>query len=482
MLDEEVVNKNTRHGNERLLIVNVLLMFALPAIFFGGTSDFITGLFIALGILAPINVFVYSRAWIDATPHTWMRFLLALSPYIIAFIITVVGLSHPALEHVQIGSREYLKLLKNGETLLASAAPSFLSAITPDLITLGCAACGLSIYFITESRYIIRRIIFYCSLIAASIAVLGFLYDAILAIKGFENMPSFGEGGFFIFPIASWWSAFALLWMGGALTVAVYSAQRFRFVTFFYSLRFLSLLSAVILFFSIMYCGTPIERVLAMWFAAVACAVLTFDTIPTNKNLSRHWTSKYSRKRKNNFMSSAIVPCLVYAAAGLTAAAVSAFTIVDSANNKDEMLIVNADNESGVTLAERRALLVDSVDIIELKPVFGWGTGSFSNVFAFYQSSDLGDCAWDSPHSEIVKKIIENGFAGLALAAITPFIFFVMWLMRFDFSASGLVLLFALGCFGVLAVIDCPLQCIAVQISFWVLMMSLFKWDCAKVR
>ena len=45
MLDEEVVNKNTRHGNERLLIVNVLLMFALPAIFFGGTSDFITGLF-----------------------------------------------------------------------------------------------------------------------------------------------------------------------------------------------------------------------------------------------------------------------------------------------------------------------------------------------------------------------------------------------------------------------------------------------------
>ena len=113
MLDEEVVNKEARHGNERLLIVNAVSMFAIPAVFFGGASDFITGLFIALGILAPINVFVYSRSWLDASPHTWLRFLLALSPYIITLGLTIAGLGHPALENIQIGSREYLNLIND---------------------------------------------------------------------------------------------------------------------------------------------------------------------------------------------------------------------------------------------------------------------------------------------------------------------------------------------------------------------------------
>lgn len=35
MLDEEVVNKEARHGNERLLIVNAVSMFAIPAVFSG---------------------------------------------------------------------------------------------------------------------------------------------------------------------------------------------------------------------------------------------------------------------------------------------------------------------------------------------------------------------------------------------------------------------------------------------------------------
>lgn len=482
MLDEEVVNKEARHGNERLLIVNAVSMFAIPAVFFGGASDFITGLFIALGILAPINVFVYSRSWLDASPHTWLRFLLALSPYIITLGLTIAGLGHPALENIQIGSREYLNLINDCGSSIISAAPGIVSALTPDLITIGCVACGLSIYFITESRNIVRRIIFYCALIAASIAAVGLIYESILSVMGFENMPSFGEGGFFTYPFASWWAALAILWMGGALTVAVYSAQRFRLSTFFYSLRFLSLLAALVLFLSVLYCGTPAERALAAALAAFACSVLFIDTVPTGKNLSRHWTSKYSRRRKNNFMSTAVIPCAMYLVAALISAAACVSTFIESVNDGDEMLIVNSDSRSCATLAERQALIADSIDIIELKPAFGWGTGSFPNVFAFYQSSDLGDCAWDSPHSEPVKKLVENGLVGLVLSVITPLAFFILWISRFDFSASGMVLFFTLACFSVLTVIDCPFQCIAVQASFWILMMSLFKWDCAKIR
>ena len=181
-------------------------------------------------------------------------------------------------------------------------------------------------------------------------------------------------------------------------------------------------------------------------------------------------------------MSTAVIPCAMYLVAALISAAACVSTFIESVNDGDEMLIVNSDSRSCATLAERQALIADSIDIIELKPAFGWGTGSFPNVFAFYQSSDLGDCAWDSPHSEPVKKLVENGLVGLVLSVITPLAFFILWIFRFDFSASGMVLFFTLACFLVLTVIDCPFQCIAVQASFWILMMSLFKWDCAKIR
>jgi len=482
MLDEEVIIKNTKHGSERLLIGNVLLMFALPAIFFGGSSDFITGIFIALGIVAPINVFIYKRMWIDADPHTLRYYLLAVSPYVASLIITLIGLSSPTISTVNIGSREYFSLAKDNSDLISSAAGGFLPAVIPDLTTLACAACALSIYFVTDSRYILRRLLFFCSLIAAGIAVVGFFYEAIISVKGFENLPTFGSGSFFTFPDKSWWAAFALIWLGAALTVALYSAQRFRIFTFAYSLRFFALAVALVLFLSIIYCGTPLEKILAMAVAGFACVLLTIDTVPTHNNMSRHWTSRYARNMRNAFTSIVVVPSICYAVLAATLLSISVFIFIDSANNKDEMLVVDSSNENSMTISQRRALLIDSVDIVELKPLFGWGSSSFPNVFSFYQSSDLGDMAWDTPHSELIQKIIENGIVGLLLAIITPLVFFIKWLLKFDFSTSGLVLLATIGAFMILVITDCPLHCTAAEMSFWIILISLFKWDNAEIR
>lgn len=76
MLDEEVIVKGSKHSGERLLIVNVIMMVMVPALIFGGNSELARGLFIALGIVAPLNVINYKRIWIDA-PRRHAVFLYA---------------------------------------------------------------------------------------------------------------------------------------------------------------------------------------------------------------------------------------------------------------------------------------------------------------------------------------------------------------------------------------------------------------------
>ena len=66
MLDEEAVLNGARNGNESFLVANVLAMTAIPALLLGGGSALAGGLFLAFGVLAPLNVLAYSRGWTDA--------------------------------------------------------------------------------------------------------------------------------------------------------------------------------------------------------------------------------------------------------------------------------------------------------------------------------------------------------------------------------------------------------------------------------
>ena len=480
MLDEEVIVKNAKNSNERLLVANVLIMVLFPAVMMGGNSILATGLFMALGILAPINVLYYRRVWIDAPPRVSLFYTLALFPYFISFAIACVGLSNPSLNSVFVGPREYLSLDVSHIGSLTSAADGILSALIPEIITMSAVACGLSIYFITDSRYIIRRMFFFCLAGATALAIFGFFYSFITCLPGFTYLPRFGINPFSTFSDSSQWCGFAMIWMGAGATVAIYSAQRFRLKRYAYSLRFLALLMSMLLFLSILFCGTPMHVLLAALLMAVAFFILFIDTVPTKKNLDRHWNWRHSSPSRKPF--SLALPSVLYA---LISVAMIAGAVMIYSNYRAggmESLLVDSHNPNSPSLSERQALLDDSMDIVRLNPEFGWGTASFGNVLAFYQGSDLGDSPWPTPGSDLLHKLIENGYVGLFLSAITPLCFFAMWLARRDFSLSGIMMFATVGVFLVLAAVDYPFQSIAVQSSFWVLLMSAFRWDNAEVR
>jgi len=479
MLDEEIIVKDAKNGSERLLIWNVVLMCLLPAVLFGGNSDLATGIFIALGILAPLNVVNYRRIWIDAPPSTIPLYTLTLLPFAAAVLISACGLFNGALISSESGTKGFFKLVTNDPSAIVSAADSAIAALSPDLVALAAAACAFSMFFITESKYILRRIFFFCAAGAAILALFGFFYNAIGMIPKFI-LPSFGNDAFSTFTDSSQWAAFAIIWIGGAMTIAAYSAQRYRLLTFSYSLKFFSLLIAAILLFSVLDVGTPLERAVGLSLMGAGCALLFADTFPTKRNLARHWTSRYvhSKYKKLKLSLAPAVYLCISAACFFSAAA----TAAGSWRNPNERLIVNEISADKITLAERVNIYDDSRELISMRPAFGWGSGSFANVFSFRQGADLGPTPFRSPQSDLLQKIVENGYVGLGISLCAPLAFLIFWITRRKLSKAGSMLFLTSGALALVAVFDNPLQSIAVLQSFWIILVGAFKWDTCNNR
>ena len=480
MLDEEVVIKAPKHASERLLIVNVVLLVCASAFFFGGTSELGMGILIAAGILAPINMIVYKSVWIDAPPNVNFLYTLALFPYIVSFALMVAGLCSPAIESLIIGSNTYYSLITENFSPIVSATPDILIPILAELCTLSIVACALSLYFLTDSRYIIRYILILCGLFAVALALAGFLMDFIRNQNSALSIPFLGSASFSTFPDKFHWASYATIWAGAFMAMSIYTNQTFTFRHFFYSLRFVCILCAGVLLASILCTATPIQAVSALAIAGVGFAFLAVDTLPTIGNLNRHYTQRSWKPFKKRFIRGG-TPMYAYTVLSLICLVSAGMMFADSYADPEERLLVNSKDPYSMNLAQRESLVVNGMNLIKDRYLFGWGTSSYTALTAFMQDSDFGDDPWLSPKSDLLQKIIENGIAGLVLHMLTPLMFLLLWLFRRRFSLPGTLMLLTVLCVAATGIIDFPFQSPAVMLGIWVLMMSAFRWDNAKV-
>ena len=119
---------------------------------------------------------------------------------------------------------------------------------------------------------------------------------------------------------------------------------------------------------------------------------------------------------------------------------------------------------------------------MEMRPLFGWGSESFPTVFSFYQGVDLGEGVWFTPKSDLMEKLFENGIVGLALSFATPLCFLLLWIFRRQYSIQSVLLFAALAAVLAMSVFGSPFASTSVLISFWVVMMTAFRWANAEVR
>lgn len=478
MLDEDTIIKDTRNSNERLLVLNVLCAVLLPAILFGGTSDLFVGLFVALGVVAPINILNYIYVWSKEPTKDYLKFCAFLIPNIIAFVILFVGVLNPSLLNLSFDNGDYFQFSKIAK-MPSNAFENMLTPISAELVCVVAFLVGLSIYIITDSRFVIRKIIVWTSLAVAILMILG---SAVAFMWNYDgNFFSNKDSAYFSsFADSSQWAAFGLMWMGAALAVAIHSVHRFRMYSFVYSIKFLALITSFVLFVGVLIAGKTIHTFFAYLIMAVGLSIIAYEVVPAQFNVRRHEMLRHvssHKKRKAKMLKS----FLCYAVVALACWA-GAISNANEMYNDTKTIFVDAENKSTITYAEKMSLYEDAKKMIDDEHLlFGYGTASFPNAFAFFQGSDLGTDPWASPNSDLLHKVIENGVVGLALSSIVFVFMLLRWLVKHNFSKSSVVIMLTIFSILAISIVEIPFQSTAVLVSFWVLAMSVFRWDDAKI-
>ena len=479
MLDEDVVIKTTRNVNETVLVWNVVLAVLIPFIFFGGSSDILTGLFVSLGVVAPINTLNYMFTW-QPRPHIQtMKFGAYCLPFIVLLGISIIGIYNGGIDSVILGGYVYNYIGDMKDCLMINVSPSALNSILENLVTFFAFLCGLSIFLITDSRFVIRKFLVWTSSLGALITVLGCLLMFTWNFEGsiFANTT---DDFFSIFPCSAHWASWGILWLGASLAVAIFSVQRFRSFSFFYSLRFLCLVTSMVLYACILIAGKPLHQIFGSLIFAVAISMICYDMIPLKMNarkheMLRHISSHSKRLKKLQF------PFVCYGLLACLSWIVAISIAVDICNNS-KLLFVDEGNPNSITYVEKMSVIEDAKRMLtEDRFMFGYGSASFPWIFSLHQGSDLGVQPWKSPNSDLLHELVENGVIGIILSALPFVYFFVRWLVKMQFSRSGMIMMMSVVSILLLSIVEIPFQNIAVLVSFWVVAMSVFRWDDAKV-
>lgn len=466
MLDEEVILRTSRNSGETATMAAAIAAICVPAFLFGGESDIGLGALIALGILAPINIANSAANWPTVRNGAVLKFVFALVPSFIAIVIASIGICHSVLEWSGGSGREVAKLVYKPGWPIVSAALDPIYPITSELASLSATACALALYFVATSKYVLRKVLVW----GAGAAVVLALAGLGLKYSGGSGSNGFGANGFSLFPSIAEWSAFAIIWQGGALTAAVYSPQRFKLNSLLYSLRFWSLAGSLVLWASVMVSGAPIEIAVSSVLQAVGLSVLAADVFPSKSNLKNYRVS-----RLGGFNIRAKVPFAIYIAAGAVFLWAAAAGIIGCASKGT--LSFDQSSKNAPTMAQIATLKADTQSAKDARPMFGWGETSFTTIFAFYQSSELGYTAWKSPESDLQRALVETGKAGLFLNVITPIVFAVVWICRRKISLASFVMGVSVIGIIVLGCVRTPFESAAVISSFSILLYTFFGWD-----
>jgi len=481
MRDEDVTNVDFRCQHERLLFVNAATTFILPLFFSIFDFNFAMGFLVALGLLAPVNVFHYRFAWVDSEFYVRRLYALCLVPAIILLITTIYGMINPVVVSFSQNGSTFFKMIESSSPLV-NVGEHAKYPISSQLIFLSIVALSCSIYFLTDSIYVMRRIVLYCGFATVLYACFIFAY---FLIKYFE-LAFVGSSGtaLFVFKEPSAWASLATLWVAGLLLVFSHYRQNFSLGRFIISMRFLLLITVSILYASILCTKLPAYIIISSITIAFSFFLLAFNVIPTLENQYAHWDNNSLRKmpKRNKFWAS--MPALFYFGISVAALSLAVYVFSNSFYNANELILIDSQNQSSITLEQKSTILKDIIPVINERPFFGWGSGSFKTIYSFVQSLELGSTPIDYPNSDLLKVLVEEGLFGLLLILVVPIFFFIIWLIKLRHSFFFFNFPLLLTCFLVLtlSIFSNPFQSPLTTLSFYILFFIAIKWGTAKTR
>jgi|GEM_PF-3880652 len=481
MRDEDVTNVNFKCHHELLLFVNTTTTFIVPLLLSFFDFNLAMGFLVALGLLAPVNIFHYRFAWIDSEFYVRRIYILCIAPALILLGITICGWMNPIVQTIANGDLSYVRMIESSE-LLVNVGAHAAYPISSQLIFLSIVAVSCSIYFLTDSLYVMRRIILFCAFATVGF---GFILFAYYMLRHFSiAFTETKSESVFTFKDRSTWASLATLWIAGLLLAFSHYRQNFSMSRFILSMRFLLLCAVGILYISVLITQLPAYIIISSICLTFSFFLLAINVIPTLENQYAHWDNSSLSKmpKRNKFWAS--IPAVCYFATSALALIVAVYVFSNSFYNPNELTLVDSNNPQSITISQKEIILKDVIPMIKERPLFGWGTGSFKTIYSFVQSIEIGATPIAYPNSDLLKVLVEEGLVGLLLIIVTPAFFFINWLfkLRQSFFIYNFPLLLTCILILILSIFSNPFQSPLSTLSFWILLIITLKWGSASTR
>jgi len=409
----------------------------------------------SIGALSLFFYFFYSREGAISTTAGKRYFRRWSLVPIIVCIIWSVSQFQPVISSFNIGEREYLHLVDRSTAgpVTSITGAHWTTLLYPCLIMLG--AVGLVAF--TQSQHAIARILMVLSKSAMILAAIG----AIGAVFHWKKILTFitpaQENFYSVFPTGHQWSAFALFWTVVGFGVLLHVKRRNNWRSLLSQGGVWWIIGWLLLAGSVYWTGAPVHRFLL----GVGVGLLMLST-----------GAAMAGKARSGVLSALIGAILGLAGLGLTG---YSFLYFASVFNDAQTNVATA--PFGIPWEIQTALWRDSWALFEQRPLFGWGAGSFADIFPFQQQIDLNEGHYISPHSDLLQGLVEYGVIGMALWLLFPLGLMVQFVRlsvrrRLSHYLWGGATLLAL-----LAFVSQPLSTPATYVSLWIGLAAAYKWS-----
>ena len=452
MFDEDNPNEFIRNSSERILLIQLACLGVFAGWAVAGNCSWAPGFIAAIGFFGPVLLLIHNSQTVTGNTFSKLKYLAITLPVWITILVLGFSYFQPLLQEASFAPDDFF-FLENGDPL----KPGYLLSVSwvSSLMLCGIYMAALNLLIVPETRLSLRMLIRALSISAILLTAVGWI-GWVLDLKEILFFITPPTSDFFsLFPSASHWCSFALLWiaaLGGLCATNIPN----RSWHFFLAESTFPLCSIVVLGSSVVLLGTPLQ--LFILGALTACTLLVCAVQSARQKQNPQWVAVFLGILGILLLIGGIIACAITSA-------------------KTPDLLANLRGTAGAPDWQTRQLIWNCAwEAFSLRPLWGWGPDSFGAVLSFFQNAELGSQFYGVACSDLLQSLVEKGALLTLLWIVFPLYFLLRFFKRLKNCAFCITPLLGCGLLAFSAIIDMPFQSPAVLVSWFLIFFAAIQW------
>jgi O-antigen ligase len=438
---------------ESVVMAQLIVLVVGVSWAFGGNADWVRtpiSIWGSLGFFITLAILIWPRLRHSAYPGTlhWTLPVLALNGFV------ALSCTNPGLRLITIGGDTFFLPVPTNWWVPSAARPEI--ALRALWLFDGIYFSCLNGALVLRRRRTIRILLAVVVGNALALSIFGIAQNLSGATGIYFGLVRSPQEHFFAsFVYANHWGAFVVLMIGACIGLILRYSFGSHGEGFFRGPAFAGTIAALTMGISV-----PLSGSRACTFLLVLMLLIA----------GLHGTPRISRALRFSGLSSAFSLAAIAVAAGLALGTIwyVAGNVIEARASKTREQVSEMISQGSI--GSRSILYHDTLRMARVRPVFGWGMGSFPTVFTLYNSQeskiDHLPVIYHDAHSDWLQSLAEVGWVGtllIAMAVGLP----LRAIRRSNFSSISYFLL--TGCVLTLAYawVEFPFGNVSVVLSWW---------------